>query len=264
MIETKDLYVAFNADTPLETKALRGVNLTIKAGEFVTVIGSNGAGKSTILNALAVDIPAEQGDIIIDQQSMTKWDAPKRGTLVSRVFQDPMAGSCESLSVEENMALASQRGSRRGLLPALSAELRVEFPEKLQRLELGLESRLQDKMGLLSGGQRQAVSLVMATLRPASLLLLDEHTAAQDPRIAAIVMKLTAELVQEMQLTALMVTHSMRRALDYGTRTIMLHEGQIVFDVSGEERAKLDVADLIKLFASVRGEELDDDKLLLG
>ena len=264
MIEVKNLKVTFNPGTPLENRALRGIDLTIDKGQFVTVIGSNGAGKSTLLNAIAGDIPASSGSILIDDTNVTKWEAPKRAGLVSRVFQDPMAGTCEALTVEENMALAASRGRSRTLKSALSLSLRDEFQDSLQRLGLNLEDRLKDKIGLLSGGQRQAVSLLMATLRPASLLLLDEHTAALDPRMAAIVMNLTASLVAEKGFTSLMVTHSMRQALDFGTRTIMLHEGQIVLDVAGEERKDLTVEDLIQMFAKVRGEELDDDKLLLG
>jgi putative ABC transport system ATP-binding protein len=264
MIEVRDVHVTFGRGTPLENRALRGLDLTIPVGEFVTVIGSNGAGKSTLLNVLSGDAGAERGRIGIDGIDVTRWPAPKRAGLVARVFQDPMAGTCEALSIEENMALAYARGRSRGLKASIDAPRRAVFRDRLSVLGLGLENRLGDSMGLLSGGQRQAVSLLMATLTGMKILLLDEHTAALDPRTADFVLQLTRRIIEEQKLTALMVTHSMRHALDYGTRTVMLHEGKVAFDLAGDERRGLDVPDLLKLFGRVRGEQLDDDSLLLG
>jgi putative ABC transport system ATP-binding protein len=264
MIAVQDIHVTFGRGTPLENKALRGLDLVIPVGEFVTVIGSNGAGKSTLLNVLTGDAGAERGRVEIDGLDVTRWPSPKRAGLVARVFQDPMAGTCEALSIEENMALAYARGRSRGLAPSIDGSRRGVFREKLAVLGLGLENRLGDSMGLLSGGQRQAVSLLMATLTGMKILLLDEHTAALDPRTADFVLRLTRKIVEEQKLTALMVTHSMRHALDYGTRTVMLHEGKVAFDLTAEKRRGLAVPDLLKLFSKVRGEQLDDDSLLLG
>ena len=264
MIEVQGLRVTFARGTVLETRALADIDLAVPAGQFVTVIGSNGAGKSTLLNALTGDVRPERGRIAVDGQDVTGWPAPGRARLMARVFQDPLAGSCEALSIEENLALAAARGRTRGLRPALDRELRASLRKRLARLGLGLEHRLGDRMGLLSGGQRQAVSLLMATLAPMKVLLLDEHTAALDPKTADFVLELTREIVAEQHLTTLMVTHSMRQALDCGSRTIMLHEGRICFDVAGERRAGLDVPDLVALFAEVRGERLDDDSLLFA
>ncbi len=264
MISVRDLYVTFGSGTPLETKAIRGISLDIKQGEFVTVIGSNGSGKSTCLNTLSGDIKPSRGTIVIDGQDVTSWSVARRAGLIARVFQDPLAGSCENLTIEENMALAWYRGQKTGLGMALNARNRSVFIQQLSRLGLGLEKRLQDKMGLLSGGQRQAISLLMSALQPAKMLLLDEHTAALDPKTAAYVLELTCQIIQENQLTALMVTHSMQQALDVGTRTIMLHEGKLVFDVSGDERKGLTVVDLLDLFKERQHESLSDDSLLLG
>jgi putative tryptophan/tyrosine transport system ATP-binding protein len=265
MIVVKDIHVTFGRGTPLEKHALRGIGLTIPEGQFVTVIGSNGAGKSTFLGALAGDVLAEQGRIVIDERDVTRWDTPKRAGLVARVFQDPLAGSCATLTIEENMALAAARGRRRGLALALASERRGGFRDRIAALGLGLENRLHDRMGLLSGGQRQAVSLLMATLAGSKILLLDEHTAALDPATADFVLDLTRRIVRENRLTTLMVTHSMRQALDYGDRTLMLHEGRVVLDVAGTTRAGLDVPHLLALFAKQRGgEEISDDSLLIG
>lgn len=264
MLRAQDLRITFHAGTPMENRALRGLSLTIPNGEFVTVIGSNGAGKSTMLNALSGDLLVDSGSIALDDVDVTRMAAWQRSELVSRVFQDPMAGTCEALTIEENLALAWSRGRSRGLRFALNSELRAHFREKLSILDLGLENRLHDRMGLLSGGQRQAVSLLMASLRPSRLLLLDEHTAALDPKTAAFVLELTRKIVDEGKLTTLMVTHSMRQALSFGTRTVMLHEGGVVLDVSGKERAGMDVPDLLRLFERTRGEAIADDALLLG
>ena len=263
MIRVHGIVVVFNRGTPMETRALGGLDLKISTGQFVTVIGSNGAGKSTLLNVLSGDATVAAGDVSIDDRDVTGWPPPKRAAFVARVFQDPMAGSCADLSIEENLALAAARGERRGLGNALNHRRREEFRARLRQLGLGLETRLADRMGLLSGGQRQAVSLLMATLRPMKILLLDEHTAALDPKTAEFVLDLTRRIVAEQKLTTLMVTHSMRQALDCGERTVMLHEGRIVFDVAGAERKGLDVPDLLALFARQRGQQLADDSLLL-
>ena len=264
MLQATDLRMTFNAGTPIETRALRGLSLEIPSGQFVAVIGSNGAGKSTFLNAISGDQMVDSGRIAIDDTDVTRQPAWDRAQLVARVFQDPMAGTCEALTIEENMALAWKRGERRGFGFSLNRNLRELFREKLSILELGLENRLADRMGLLSGGQRQAVSLLMASLQPSRILLLDEHTAALDPKTAAFVLELTAKIVEAGKLTAMMVTHSMRQALDYGTRTVMLHEGRVILDVKGSERARMDVPDLLHMFEKTRGEKLDDDKLLLA
>nr|WP_298249627.1 ATP-binding cassette domain-containing protein [uncultured Halomonas sp.] len=264
MIELHDIHVTFNPGTPLENHVLKGIDLTIDEGEFVTVIGGNGAGKSTLLNVLAGEIIAQPGRVLIGTRDVTRLSAFKRADLVARVYQDPLAGTCSTLTLEENMALAFARGRRRRLGRALDASLRSRLRDNLARLGLGLEDRLHDSIGLLSGGQRQAVSLLMSALQPMEIMLLDEHTAALDPRIASFVLELSADIIREQRLTALMVTHSMRQALDVGHRTIMMDQGEIAFDVKGEERAGLDVPDLLKLFERARGEQVDDDSLLLG
>ncbi|SEP77586.1 putative ABC transport system ATP-binding protein [Faunimonas pinastri] len=264
MIEIDKLAVVFNKGTPLERRALRNVSLTLRSGEFACVIGSNGAGKSTLLGALAGDVPAENGRIVLSGRDVTKLPAEARAGLVARVFQDPLAGSCSALTIGENMALAAARGRRRGLSPALRRERLDAIVERVRELGIGLESRLGLPMGSLSGGQRQALALVMATLSPSSIVLLDEHTAALDPANAEFVLELTAKLAERFKLTVLMVTHSMRQALDYGTRTLMLHDGEIIFDVEGEGRKDLTVEDLIDRFRRVRGQELSEDRLLVG
>ncbi len=264
MLSAQQLELRFNPGTPIETRALRGMTLEIPAGQFVTVIGSNGAGKSSFLNAISGDQPIDSGQIHIAGLDVTRLPVWARAAQVARVFQDPMAGTCEDLSIEENMALAQQRGSFRGLRRAVKTSQRENFRQRLASLGLGLENRLSDRIGLLSGGQRQAVSLLMAALQPSRILLLDEHTAALDPRTADFVLQLTRRIVTENQLTTMMVTHSMRQALDVGERTVMLHQGQVVLDVSGPARSRLDVPDLLKMFEQVRGEKLADDALLLG
>ncbi|WP_120496158.1 ABC transporter ATP-binding protein [Kiloniella sp. EL199] len=264
MINVQDLRITFGKDTPNENKALQGVNLSVAEGEFVTVIGSNGAGKSTFMNCLTGELIADSGAITIDEKNVSRWKAARRSSLVSRVFQDPLAGTCEALTIEENLSLAHSRGQKRGFGLAINNTKRELFKGRLSRLRLGLEDRLADKMGLLSGGQRQAVSLIMATLQPTKCLLLDEHTAALDPRMQAFVLELTNDIVKETDITTLMITHSMGQALQFGTRTVMLHEGQVVLDVSGEERSSMTIHDLVDMFGKVRGEELDSDSLLLG
>lgn len=264
MIAARDLWVTFNPGTPLENPALRGISLDIPEGQWVTVIGSNGAGKSTLLNALSGEVRVSKGRILVGGTEVTRWPIHRRAGLVARVFQDPLAGTCGRLTVEENLALALRRGGARGLRPALAGGERGRLRERLAHLGLGLENRLGDSMGLLSGGQRQAVSLLMATLAPMRILLLDEHTAALDPRTAALILRLTETLVQENRLTTLMVTHSMRQALTHGDRTIMLHEGRVVLDMMGAERAGMTVDKLLYEFARHKGDDLDDDRLLLG
>jgi len=265
MLKVDDLHVTFHAGTPMENRALQGLSLEIPAGQFVTVIGSNGAGKSTLLNAVAGDVPADRGRIEIDGRDVTRETAWARADRVARVFQDPLAGTCEDLTIEENLALAHARGTRRGLGRAVRPAMREEFRARLATLGLGLEQRLGDRIGLLSGGQRQAVSLLMAALRPSRILLLDEHTAALDPRTAEFVLQLTARVVAEFRLTALMVTHSMRQALKVGARTVMLHQGRVALDISGAERENMEVADLLARFEQGKGGDiLDDDSLLLG
>ncbi|MBB4230911.1 ABC transporter ATP-binding protein [Rhizobium mongolense] len=264
MISVKDIKVVFGKGTPLEKRALNGVSLTIEQGSFVTVIGSNGAGKSTLLGVLAGDVLASEGKVLIGDIDVTRKQTAARAGLVARVFQDPLTGSCGSLSIEENLALAARRGERRGLVAALGPKRRDHFRDRISELNLGLDNRMADRMDLLSGGQRQAVSLVMATLAGSEVLLLDEHTAALDPGMAEFVMGLTDKIVSERKLTTLMVTHSMRQALDYGHRTVMLHGGEIVLDVSGDSRKDLQVEDLIAMFRKMRGQTLDDDALLIG
>ncbi|THU00622.1 ABC transporter ATP-binding protein [Lampropedia puyangensis] len=264
MLKAHDLRITFNPGTPIENPALRGASLDIPSGQFVSVIGSNGAGKSTFLNAISGDLIMDSGTIEIDGIDVSKKQAWQRANLVARVFQDPMAGTCEALTIEENMALAMARGRKRRFGFALNKQNREIFREKLAILNLGLENRLTDRIGLLSGGQRQAVSLLMASLQPSRILLLDEHTAALDPKTAAFVLELTARIIEESKLTAMMVTHSMRQALDYGSRTVMLHQGKVVLDVSGPTRSGMDVPDLLHMFERTRGEKISDDALLLG
>ncbi|HGO5853218.1 TPA: ABC transporter ATP-binding protein [Mannheimia haemolytica] len=264
MIELNNLFITFNKGTAIENPVLRGLSLKVEQGEFVSVIGSNGAGKSTLLNAISGDCAVDSGEILIQGNKVNQSTTWQRASQVARVFQDPMAGTCESLTIEENMALAYQRGRKRGLGFAIKRQMRELFKDKLALLGLGLENRLTDQMGRLSGGQRQAVSLLMASLQPSNILLLDEHTAALDPKTTDFVLELTNKIVREQKLTTLMVTHSMRQALDYGDRTVMLHQGQVAFDVSGEQRQKMDVPDLLQLFQQSRHEQLSDDGLLLG
>jgi len=263
MIRVEDLHVTFNQGTPLENPVFRGLSLSIPEGQFVTVIGSNGAGKSTFLNVVSGEVGVQKGHIYLGEQDITSWPVHKRAPHVARVFQDPLTGTCESLSIEENLALAQARTKTRNLSRAAKKAFRARFISKLRTLQLGLENRLTDKIGLLSGGQRQAVSLLMASLQPMKLLLLDEHTAALDPKTAKFILELTDEIIRTEKLTALMVTHSMKQALSVGDRTIMLHQGQLAFDVEGEARSKMGTQDLIALFHKNHS-ELDDDALLLS
>lgn len=264
MMHAENLQLTFNPGTPIENHVLRGLSLNIAAGEFVTVIGSNGAGKSTFLNAISGDVSVDYGKITINQKDVTREPAYKRAPLVARVFQDPLAGTCEALTIEENMSLALKRGEHRGLRLAINKEQRDLFRDKLAMLNLGLENRLTDRIGLLSGGQRQAVSLLMASLHPSKILLLDEHTAALDPKTAAFVLELTDRIIAENNLTAMMVTHSMQQALQHGSRTVMLHQGKVLVDVSADKRSSMTVSDLLQMFELNQGEEVTDDSLLLG
>ncbi|NQV98594.1 MAG: ATP-binding cassette domain-containing protein [Rhodospirillales bacterium] len=264
MIDLNNIHVTFNKDTPLETRALRGIDLHVPRNQFLTVIGSNGAGKSTALNVMAGIAPAEQGSLRVGEFDMTDWPVHKRAPYISRVFQDPKMGTCEDLTILENFALAFGRTKPRGFRFAVDPAIRTTVADRLAALKLGLEDRLNDKVGLLSGGQRQAVSLLMATTGETQVLLLDEHTAALDPKTADFVLEITNSIVKELSLTAVMVTHSMAQALHTGDRTIMFHQGRIIFDVSGETRDKMQVEDLLHLFKREQGEELADDSLLLG
>ena len=263
MISLKNIHVSFNLGSPLENHLIKGLDLSIPKHQFITVIGSNGAGKSTLLNTLSGEVGVQTGQILLDQEDITTLPVHKRARWIARVFQDPLTGTCEDLTIEENLALAHARVSKRGLQRAARREFKQTFINKLKSLELGLEYRLGDKIGLLSGGQRQAVSLLMAALQPSKLLLLDEHTAALDPKTAKFILKLTEEIIQEEKLTALMVTHSMNQALSVGDRTLMLHQGKIVLDVSGIQRAEMSSQDLLDQFHKDH-EALDDDKLVLS
>lgn len=264
MIRLDDIHVTFNPGTPLETRALRGVSLVVPKRQFLTVIGSNGAGKSTALNVIAGLCRPVRGSVTVGGQEMTQWPVHRRARLLARVFQDPKMGTCEDLTILENFALAHARTRPRGLRFAVGRGMREDAAERLRGLGLGLENRLDDKVGLLSGGQRQAVSLLMAVTGKTEVLLLDEHTAALDPKTAEFVLDLTRRLVADLGLTAVMVTHSMAQALHTGGRTIMFHRGRIVFDAAGAARDALGVADLLELFRREQGEELADDSLLLG
>lgn len=264
MIEISDVRVTFNKGTPLETPAIRHLDLAVPRGQFLTIIGSNGAGKSTSLNVIAGLVRPESGHVIVDGNDVTDWPIHQRSRLISRVFQDPKIGTCEDLTILENFALAYGRTHPRGFRFAIDKTIRERASERLSLLKLGLEDRLNDKVGLLSGGQRQAVSLLMATSGETKVLLLDEHTAALDPKTAEFVMELTRQIVSELKLTSVMVTHSMAQALHYGDRTVMFHRGRIIFDAEGEKRAALEVADLLQLFKRDQGQELSDDALLLG
>ena len=264
MLEIKNIWKTFNAGTVNEKTALRGVSLTLEDGDFVTVIGGNGAGKSTLLNAVSGVWAVDRGTISIGGADVTKLPEHKRAKYIGRVFQDPMMGTAATMQIEENLALAARRGQRRGLRPGITKGEREEYREQLKMLDLGLEDRLTSKVGLLSGGQRQALTLLMATLRKPELLLLDEHTAALDPKTAAKVLDATERIVKKDDLTTLMITHNMRDAIAHGNRLIMMYEGRIVVDVAGEEKQKLTVEQLLEMFSRASGSDEADDKLLLG
>jgi putative ABC transport system ATP-binding protein len=263
-LEIKDIHKTFNRGTINEKVALDGVNLQLNDGDFVTIIGGNGAGKSTMLNAVAGVWPVDAGSIIISGNDVTSLPEHKRAKFLGRVFQDPMTGTAATMSIDENMALAARRGKRRTLKWGVTKAEREYYKEKLRELDLGLEDRLTSKVGLLSGGQRQAVTLLMASIQKPSLLLLDEHTAALDPKTAAKVLELSDKIIAENHLTAMMVTHNMKDAIAHGNRLIMMHEGKIIYDVSGEEKKNLHVSDLLKKFEEVSGSEFANDRMMLG
>ncbi len=254
----------FNIGTVNEKPALRGVDLHLAKGDFVTVIGGNGAGKSTMLNVIAGVFPPDSGTIELGGEDISRLSEHARAKHLGRVFQDPMMGTAADMQIEENLALAARRGQSRGLAWNITREERAEFREKLATLGLGLEDRLSDKVGLLSGGQRQALTLLMATLKEPELLLLDEHTAALDPKTAALVLDLTQKIVERAGLTTLMVTHNMHDAIRTGNRLIMMADGKVIYDVSGEEKANLHRADLMAKFEEAAGNELASDRMLLG
>jgi putative tryptophan/tyrosine transport system ATP-binding protein len=263
-LEVKSLHKTFFPGTPNETKALQGIDLTLQPGEFVTVVGSNGAGKSTLLNAVAGVIRPDRGAILLGGADVTRQGETERSRRISRVFQNPMAGTAPALTIEENLSLALARGGRRGLLWAVTGAKRSRFQAELAQLGLGLENRLSDKVGLLSGGQRQALSLLMSTLNRPEVLLLDEHTAALDPRTANLIAELTARWVQEHKLTTLMVTHNLEHAIRLGDRLVMMHQGQVLFQVIGPEKANLTIDGLRAAFGRVRGETFNYDRALFA
>ena len=264
MLEIQNIHKTFNPGTINEKVALNGVNLNLNPGDFVTIIGGNGAGKSTTLNAIEGVWSVDEGKIIIDGVDITKLSEHKRALYLGRVFQDPMTGTAATMSIEENMAIAARRGERRGLGWGITKKERERYKEALKELDLGLEDRLSSKVGLLSGGQRQAITLLMASLKKPKLLLLDEHTAALDPKTAAKVLAISDKIIQEHQLTAMMVTHNMKDAIAHGNRLIMMHEGKIIYDVSGEEKKNLKVADLLAKFEEVSGGEFANDRMMLS
>lgn len=251
MIRLDNIYKTFHPGTVNENRSINGLSLEVASGDFVTVIGSNGAGKSTMLNILSGAIPVDSGRIEIADQDVTKMPEFKRARLIGRVFQDPMVGTAGALSIEENLSLAMKRTGSRGLGPAVKSQYEPIFKKELAQLDLGLENRLQDTIGLLSGGQRQSITLLMAALIKPHIILLDEHTAALDPKTADTVMRITDKIVKTHNLTALMITHNMEHALKYGNRLVMLHRGKVAFDVKGEERAKLTTQDLLDRFSKV-------------
>ncbi|MCD8128195.1 MAG: ABC transporter ATP-binding protein [Oscillospiraceae bacterium] len=264
MFEIRSIHKTFNPGTINAKTALNGLSLTLADGDFVTVIGGNGAGKSTMLNAVAGVFPVDSGSILIDGTDVTDLPEYRRAALLGRVFQDPMMGTAPTMSIEENLALAVRRGQKRGLKWGISNTERALFCERLETLGLGLENRLSAKVGLLSGGQRQALTLLMASLKEPKLLLLDEHTAALDPKTAAKVLELSDQIVQEHHLTTLMVTHNMRDAIAHGNRLIMLDAGRVVVDVSGEQKQRLTPQELVELFSKASGSDEVNDKLLLS
>lgn len=264
MLKIENVYKTFNAGTVNEKVALQGLDLHLKEGDFVTVIGGNGAGKSTMLNAVTGVFGVDFGKILIDGVDVTHLPEYKRAKYIGRVFQDPMMGTAATMQIEENLALAARRGKPRTLGIGITKAEREEYREKLKILDLGLEDRMTVKVGLLSGGQRQALTLLMATLQKPKLLLLDEHTAALDPKTAAKVLEATQKIVERDHLTTLMITHNMRDAIAYGNRLIMMYNGHIVVDVSGEEKKNLTVAQLLNLFSQASGSDEVDDKLVLS
>ena len=264
MLELKNIHKTFNPGTINEKVALNGVDLKVEEGDFITVIGGNGAGKSTMLNAVAGVWPVDEGSIEIDGNDVTGLPDYKRANLIGRVFQDPMTGTAATMEIEENLALAYRRGTKRTLRWGITHKEKQLFREKLEILQLGLEDRMTAKVGLLSGGQRQALTLLMATLVKPKILLLDEHTAALDPKTAEKVLTATEKVVQKDNLTTLMITHNMKDAITHGNRLIMMNEGRVILDIKGEEKKNLTVEDLLHQFSVTSGEEFASDKALLG
>lgn len=264
MLTINNIHKTFNPGTVNEKHALNGVSLTLEDGDFVTVIGGNGAGKSTLLNAIAGTWPVDDGQILIDGINVTKLSEHRRARYLGRVFQDPMNGTAATMEIQENLALAKRRGKIRTFMPGITKAEKAEYKELLKILELGLEDRLTSKVGLLSGGQRQAITLLMASLKKPKLLLLDEHTAALDPKTAAKVLETTDTIIERNHLTTLMITHNMRDAIAHGNRLIMMMDGNIIFDIRGEEKKRLTVEDLLHKFELVSGEEFSNDQALLS
>ena len=264
MLKISNVCKTFNAGTINEKKALRNISLHLEPEDFVTIIGGNGAGKSTMLNMIAGVYPVDCGNIIIDGVDVTHLSEHKRAKYLGRVFQDPMTGTAADMQIEENLALAARRGEFRGLRAGITSKERKEYKELLKILDLGLEERLTAKVGLLSGGQRQALTLLMATLKQPKLLLLDEHTAALDPKTAAKVLEISDMLIAENNLTAMMVTHNMKDAIRVGNRLIMMHEGRIIVDVKGEEKKKLTIEQLLQMFEASSGTQMTSDKVMLS
>lgn len=264
MLDIQNVRKTFNKNTINEKKALNGINLHLEEGDFVTVIGGNGAGKSTMLNMIAGVYPIDSGKIEIDGVNISREPEYKRARYIGRVFQDPMMGTAAGMEIQENMALAFRRGKMRGLGWGIKANEKDFYHDALLKLGLGLQTRMTNKVGLLSGGQRQALTLLMATLQKPKLLLLDEHTAALDPKTAKKVLEITQEIVEEQNLTTLMITHNMKDAISIGNRLIMMHEGRIIYDISGDEKRNLEVEDLLKKFEEASGEEFANDRMILA
>jgi putative ABC transport system ATP-binding protein len=263
MISIKGITKYFHRGSINEVLALENINLDVKRGDFITIIGSNGAGKSTLLNCLAGCFPPDEGTVFMDEMDVTSWPEHRRAHFLSRVFQNPLLGTCASLTIEQNLALAARRDQRHGLGLGVKRADRELFRDKLRHLKLDLEDRLKDRVGLLSGGQRQALTMLMATMVRPQVLLLDEHTAALDPKIAHQILDLTEMIVQEQHLTALMVTHNMKQALRMGNRLVMMHRAEIILDIKGQEKDDLKVEDLIERFYTIKGEEFSRDRMLL-
>ena len=263
MLEIRNVTKVFNPGTVNEKVALNDFSLTLEEGDFVTVIGGNGAGKSTMMNAIAGVWPVDAGQILIDGVDVTRLSEHKRARYLGRVFQDPMTGTAANMQIEENLALAARRGKKRTLKSGITSKEREYYKEQLKILDLGLENRMTSKVGLLSGGQRQALTLLMATLQKPKLLLLDEHTAALDPKTAAKVLEATDKIVAKDNLTTIMITHNMKDAIVHGNRLVMMYEGNVIYDVAGEEKQKLTVADLLKKFEEVSGSEFANDRAIL-
>lgn len=264
MLKITNLYKTFNPGTVNEKQVLKGVDLELKDKDFVTVIGGNGAGKSTILNMIAGVHYPDKGSIILNDEDITLMPEYKRAKYLGRVFQDPMMGTASNMEIEENLALAYRRGKRRGFSWGITKEEKEIYVDRLRELDLGLEDRLNTKVGLLSGGQRQALTLLMAALRKPKLLLLDEHTAALDPKTAQKVLELSEQIISDNSLTALMVTHNMKNAIQYGNRLIMMYDGKVIYDVSGDEKKNLKVNDLLEKFQSASGGEFANDRMILS